>query len=187
MGKCGVDVSRLQPAFDAAKNCGWSILFWDWAFVSAKPSCIHRDEQGRLHCETGAAVHYEGFDVFAIHGVRVPEKVIVAPQSLTPKEIDAEQNAEVRRVMIERYGQDHYLMESKAEEIHRDEFGVLYRKEIAGDEALVMVKVVNSTPEPDGHFKDYFLRVPPNITSARQAVAWTFGKDAADYQPVAQS
>ena len=187
MEKCGVDTSRLKPTFDAAKHCGWSILFWDWAFVSAKPSCIHRDEQGRLHCESGAAVHYEGFDVFAIHGVRVPEKVIIAPQSLTPAEIDAEKNAEVRRVMIERYGQDHYLMESNAKEIHRDEFGVLYRKEIAGDEALVMVKVVNSTPEPDGRFKDYFLRVPPTITRAREAVAWTFGKAEADYQPVAQS
>ena len=89
--------------------------------------------------------------------------------------------------MIERYGQDHYLMESKAKEIHRDEFGVLYSKEVSGDEALVMVKVVNSTPEPDGHFKDYFLRVPPSITCARQAVAWTFGMDEADYQPAIQS
>lgn len=187
IGRCGVDVSRMEPTFEVAKNCGWSVLFWDWVFVSARPHGIHRDDQGRLHCESGAAVHYDGFDVFAIHGVRVPEKVIIAPQSLTPAEIDSERNAEVRRVMIERYGQSHYLMESKAEEIHRDDFGVLYRKQIPGDEDLVMVKVVNSTPEPDGRFKDYFLRVPPNITRARQAVAWTFGKEENDYEPVAQT
>jgi hypothetical protein len=37
-----------------------------------------------------------------------------------------------------------------------------------------MLEVVNSTPEPDDSFKDYFLRVPPNARTAREAVAWTF-------------
>ena len=188
IGRCGVDVSKMQPHFEVAKQCGWTLLFWDWVFVSAKPQFIHRDELGRLHSEVEAAVRYpDGFSVFSVHGVRVPEKVILAPQSLTPAEIDAEKNAEVRRVMIERYGQDHYLMESKAEEIHRDDFGVLYRKQIEGDEPLVMVKVVNSTAEPDGSFKDYFIRVPPTMERARQAVAWTFGKTEMEYQPAIQS
>ena len=42
-----------------------------------------------------------------------------------------------------------------------------------------MVEVVNSTPEPDGSRKTYFLRVPPTIGTAREAVAWTFGLGAA--------
>ena len=33
-------------------------------------------------------------------------------------------------------------------------------------ELTVFVKVRNSTPESDGHYKDYWLRVPPDITSA---------------------
>ena len=150
MGELGVDVSKLKPTFDLAHSAGWTILFWDWAFVSERPSCIARDEQNRLHCENGPAVGYNGFNVYAIHGVRVPEKVITAPKTLTVSEIDSERNAEVRRIMIERFGQDHYLLESKAEEIHRDKHGVLYRKEISGDEALVMVKLLNTTPETDG-------------------------------------
>jgi hypothetical protein len=92
--------------------------------------------------------------------VRVPEKVILAPQSLTPNEIEKEANTEVRRVMIEQFGQERFLAESGAQEIHRDDYGVLFRKELASDEPLVMIKVVNSTPEPNGEFKDYFLRVP---------------------------
>jgi hypothetical protein len=63
----------------------------------------------------------------------------------------------------------------------------LFRKELAGDEPLVMVKVVNATPEADGSFKDYFLRVPPTVQTAREAVAWTFGKAADDYGPVKES
>ena len=50
-----------------------------------------------------------------------------------------------------------------------------------------MVKVVNSTPEPDGSFKDYFLRVPPEIVRAKQAVAWTFGKKENEYSPALQT
>jgi hypothetical protein len=89
--------------------------------------------------------------------------------------------------MIERYGQAKYLGESGAAQIHSDEFGVLYQKPIADDEPLVMVKVVNSTPEPDGTFKDYFLRVPPTVKTAREAVAWTFEKEADAYAPAAQT
>jgi hypothetical protein len=186
--RIGFADSRCIPLFEMSKSCGWSLLFWDWAFVSDRPERIHRDEQNRLHAENGPAIRYpDGFSVFAIHGVRVPEKVVVAPETLQVSEIDGEQNAEVRRVMIERYGQDHYLMDSKAQEIHRDDFGVLYRKEMSGDEALVMVKVANSTPEPDGTFKDYFLRVPPTIKRAREAVAWTFGMAENEYEPALQT
>jgi hypothetical protein len=188
VGRCGVDVSQLQPSFDVAKSCGWAVLFWDWAFVSAKPEYIHRDERGWLHCETGAALRYpDGFSVFAIHGVRVPEAVVVSPGSITIAGIESENNAEVRRVMIGRYGPQRYLMDTGAEEIHRDNFGILYCKDLPKDESLVMVKVVNSTPEPDGSFRDNFLRVPPTMTRARQAVAWTFGKAENEYAPAAQT
>lgn len=188
VGRLGIDVSKLPPTFELAKSCGWAVLFWDRAFISAKPEWIQRDERGRLHGETGAALRYpDGFSVFAIHGVRVPEKVAVAPESITISEIESEGNAEVRRLMIERYGPERYLMDSGAEAIHRDDFGILYRKEIPGDETLVMVKVVNATPEPDGSFKVYFLRVPPTMERARQAVAWTFGKKENDYAPAFQT
>jgi hypothetical protein len=109
------------------------------------------------------------------------------PESILVKHIEDEQNAEVRRVMIELFGQERYLAESKAEEIQRDDYGTLYRKDIPGDEPLVMVKVVNATPEPDGSFKDYFLRVPPTMATAHEAVAWTFEKTPNTYRPVLQT
>jgi hypothetical protein len=52
---------------------------------------------------------------------------------------------------------------------------------------MVMVKVVNSTPEADGSMKDYFLRVPPTITTARGAVAWTFSKTETEYEPAIET
>jgi len=51
----------------------------------------------------------------------------------------------------------------------------------------VVVEVLNSTPEPDGSRKTYFLRVPPRTSTAHEAVAWTFGMDAAEYSPITQT
>lgn len=89
--------------------------------------------------------------------------------------------------MIERYGQQRFLLDSGAEEIHKDTFGTLYCKQLAGDEAIVMVKVRNSTPEPDNSIKDYFLRVPPGTKTAQEAVAWTFGLKPKEYQPTIET
>jgi hypothetical protein len=176
---------------------------WWWphrrfVMVCERPTVIHREladptrERGwgshRLHCDTGPAVVWrDGWGVWAIHGVRVPQRIVEAPETLTPAEILHEPNAEIRRVMFTRFGEDRFIRESGALPIHSDEIGDLYRVEVPGDEALVMVRVLNQTPEPDGSLKPYWLRVPPDMTQARQAVAWTFGRDAATYQPAVET
>jgi len=176
---------------------------WWWphrrfVMVSERPTTIRRelvDEDRprgwgshRLHCDDGPAVAWpDGWGVWAIHGVRVSRQVVEAPDTLTAAQITGEANAEVRRVMIERFGADRYLRDAGAEKVHVDEYGALWRLDVPDDEALVMVQVTNSTPEPDGTFKDYWLRVPPNIRTARGAVAWTFGETARGYRPLVQT
>ncbi len=166
------------PLLEAYLNGAW-ILYWtdDTLFWVAKPT-LHKDPAPgtrRLHHETSAALESDVENLFFWHGVLVPEYIVVRPDSITVEQIETETNAEVRRVMIERMGQWRYLQESGATLVHTDSRGALYRKEIPNDEPLVMVKVKNATQEPDGSYKDYFLRVPPTITMAAQAVAWTFG------------
>jgi hypothetical protein len=157
-------------------------------FALEKPSVFRLDEGGRLHHDSGPALVFsDGFSEYSWHGVPVEARIIEDPGSITIDEIESIQNAETRRVLIERYGQARYLQESGAQEIQKDDFGTLYKKEIPGDEPLVMVKVVNSSPEPDGSFKEYFLRVPPQVETAEQAVAWTFGFEAGDYLPSHES
>jgi hypothetical protein len=90
-------------------------------------------------------------------------------------------------VMLEHFGYDRYLTESGAEPVDRDEAGVLWRITLADDEPVVMVEVVNSTPEPDGTHRVYWLRVPPTTRTAREGVAWTFGLTAEEYQPERQT
>lgn len=147
------------------------------------------NDRGLLHNEDGPALTYkDGYEVYALNGVVLPSYVIADSSEITVEKIDKEQNAEIRRIMVQRYGIEKYIEDSGAREIDSDEFGVLYKKEQSMDEPIVVVKVTNSTPEPDGSGpKQYFLRVPPYITTAKEAVAWTFDLDKTEYQPVIQS
>ena len=185
------DVSsrRLDLWRDVSQSCCWWWCYENYVVISERPTvCRMTEQEGRLHCEDGPALAFaDGYALYRWHGVNVPEDVVTNPASITVARIDSENNAEVRRAMLERYGEARYLQDSGAKQVHRDKWGALYRKEIPGDEPLVMVRVCNLTPEPDGHIKIYWLRVPPTIETAHEAVAWTFNVEAKNYRPQIES
>ncbi|MFJ2395515.1 DUF6745 domain-containing protein [Streptomyces sp. NPDC087843] len=171
-----------------ARAAGWWWPYERVAVICERPTELHRDEAGRLDRGDGPALGYEdGFELYAWRGMPVPGDFLDELASLDPKRIRDEENAELRRVMLEFYGYDRYLAESGAVPVHRDETGILWRLELLGDEDVVMVEVVNSTPEPDGTSRTYWLRVPPATRTAREGVAWTFGIAAEAYQPLRQT
>ena len=162
--------------------------FTEIVFVCKKPLEVKKNEDGRLHSTDGPAVSYaDGYCIYSINGVTVNEKTAVTPEALTVEEIESEINLEVRRVMMERFGISRYLIESQAEILNEDTYGTLYRKRLAGDEPLMMVRVKNSTPEPDGSIREYFLRVPPFMRTAKEAVAWTFEFNEDQYEPLEET
>ena len=114
----------------------------------------------------------------------MPAFVVVRPDWITAKHIQTESNAEVRRVMLERYGTARYLRDIGAKRVQADDYGELYEATFADGLNFKMVKVINGTPEPDGSYKEYMLGVPVNVTSAPEAVAKTYGRDAKTYHPV---
>ncbi|GAA4590734.1 hypothetical protein GCM10023194_48190 [Planotetraspora phitsanulokensis] len=167
-----------------ARAAGWWWPFERIVLVCERPSEAHRDDAGRLHRAEGPAMSFpDGFALHSWRGMPVPAGFGASMASLDAERIRAEENAELRRVMLEHYGYERYLKESNASPMHRDETGTLWRLALPDDEDLVMVQVVNSTPEPDGTRRTYFLRVPPSISRAREGVAWTFGVPEADYRP----
>jgi hypothetical protein len=178
----------LDGLAEVARTAGWWWPYEHVAVVAERPVELHRDEAGLLDRGDGPALAYaDGFALHAWRGLPVPGAFLDRLGSLTPAEIRSEENAELRRVMLEFYGYDRYLEESGAKPVHRDETGVLWRIALLGDEDVVMVEVVNSTPEPDGTSRTYWLRVPPTTTTAREGVAWTFGLSAEAYAPLRQT
>lgn len=178
----------LDALATACHTAGWWWPFARVAVVSERPVALHRDEAGRLDHGDGPALAYpDGFALHAWRGMPVPAAFLTELPSLTPERIRAEDNAELRRVMLEYYGYDRYLADSDARPVHQDETGTLWRIELLGDEPVLMVEVVNSTPEPDGTSRTYWLRVPPSTRTAKEGVAWTFGLRPDVYAPVRET
>ncbi len=174
---------------DVVTNCGATIMHEEFCIVSDFPEICSIDEESRPHGTNGPSYLWkDSWKLYHWQGMRVTRQLIEKPETITVEDIKKEPNLEIRRLMLERYGFKNFLIDSDATEIHRDECGVLYIQEIdPAFEPIVMVKVVNSTTEPDGSFKEYFLRVPPHITTAKAAVAWTFGMTSEEYSPLVQT
>ncbi|MER6353812.1 DUF6745 domain-containing protein [Streptomyces sp. NPDC001634] len=182
------DRPPLDGLAQVSRSAGWWWPFEKVAVVCERPVALHRDEAGRLDRGDGPALAFpDGFALHAWRGMPVPAKFLAELRALTPQRIRAEENAELRRVMLEYYGYERYLSESGARPVHRDETGTLWRIELVGDEPVVMVEVVNSTPEPDGTRRTYWLRVPPTTREAREGVAWTFGLQPEVYAPLRET
>lgn len=184
----GIDQAKdILPMAEVAKECGWWWPYNDRVLVSERPTEIHRNEEGRLHNENGPAIAYEdGFQLFFVHGVRVTEDIVYRRYSA--QDIADESNQELRRIMLDLYGEEKFLVDLGAKPVDKNERNEeLYRVEMSGDEALVMVRVINSSPEPDGSYRHYYLRVPPHVQTASEAVAWTFALEAGQYTPAIET
>lgn len=163
----GRTIPWAHPLFEAYVAGAWS-LYWteDTLYWIAKPVVHVEDVNGgrRLHCEDGAAVESDAENLYFWHGVLVPAFAVVRPDWITLDHIHHEENAEVRRVLLERFGFDRYIRDTGALPLHADTFGTLYRIELPGEnEPLVVVSMLNSTPEPDGSRKQYVQRVEPEL------------------------
>ena len=181
------ETDKLSGLWELVQSAGWALPHQNICWVSERPNILHRDDRGRLHCDAGPAVAFpDGWAIYAAHGVRVPRDVIERPDAITTAGIDSERNAEIRRVMIERYrhgeevsGAAAYILDAGGERLDHDErYGTLWRHDFPGgdDEPIVMIELANG---PDG--SRHWLRVPSNMTTARKA--WTFARSGRTYNP----
>jgi hypothetical protein len=154
------------------------------ALVVRRPRLLAFDEAGRLHSATGPGVEYrDEWGVYMWHGVRVPERVIRAPDELTRDDFLGETNMEARRVIQERMG-GRFIEELGGRFIDGGDRGVLYEVDLPDDpdEVARYVQVLDASSQ-----REYYLRVPPTVATVDAAVAWTFGLAPGEYRPVRES
>lgn len=194
--RIGVEgLEQLKGLKMAADACGWWWPMSQIAVITEMPNQLHLDEEGRLHSEDSMAISYtDDWGLYVWHGVNVTEKIIMRPETITSEDIMTEDNAEIRRIMIERMGEDRFLESANAKLVHEDKDDLdfprkLWRVDFEGrrEDPWVAVQVVNSTPEPDGSRRKFVIPVPPDIETCQQALAWTFGMGADEYQPGQQT
>lgn len=194
---CVLGIIDNDPTRQAAWHClrrAFEAGLWmfiptkDALYVVETPADPRTEPNGdnrapRLHRADGPAIAYLDYKGYFWHGMAVPEYIIEHPEQITVKDIEETTNLEMRRAKTERYGWGKYVLDSGAEKVQEDEYGTLYRKRVPGDEDIVMVRVTNSTPEPDGSFHEYMIRVPPMTKTAHAGVSWTFGLTPEQYHP----
>lgn len=162
----------------------------------------HRDPEGQLHCMDGPALisptrieyrqngrlhgpltDFWGSVIYYFKGVLIPKHFFTDPEKLSVDDILSHPNTEVRRVGLEIYGIERLLNEGKCNILDEEEGDgtdgrgrKLIQIDIGdgGEEPSTFVMVYNGSLEPDGSRKTYYLAVPPNMRTCREAVAWTF-------------
>lgn len=181
-----------EPLFEAFIVGAW-LLHWtdDTLYWVAKPR-VHTelvDRRRQLHNSEYAAVESDVENLYFWHGVLVPAFVVVNPELITADHVLKEENAEVRRVMIERMGIERFLAEADAKVLGSD-------VDLAGQNRRLLA--IELPSDPDGRLvavevncpstaHQYILRVPPTMKTCQQAVAWTFGIEPKEYAPAVEA
>ena len=120
-----------------------------------------------------------------VNGLAVPMWVnnLLISGALKAEHILKIGNAAVRRLCLEQLGYARFLSQMKHEIIDKgDEQELVKINWIKQEEPICLVKV--QCPST-GAF--YTLRVPPNMKTVKEAVAWTFGLDQKVYNPESET
>ena len=161
--------------FDAFVSGAW-FLIWtkDVLFWVSKPALQFESSPSlpsgkQLHNDSGPAVICDVENLYYIHGVQVPADVVMTPHLLTVAQIDAEDDNDIRAIMLDRFGAGRYIVESGAEVVEEG------KNEVEGTHEALM-----RTPNgrkffwptcPSGRVCPP-LPVPDTITNREEARRW---------------
>ena len=170
---------KLHGLMELAKSAGWALPHKNICWISERHSILRRDDRGLLHCEDGPACAYpDGWAIYAWHGTRVPSEWITDRAKLAPQTALKWPQIEQRRAACEILGWETILSQLNAKVIDDDgdpEIGVLVEVTIPdiGKEKFLRVRC--------GTGRSFALPVPPNMKTALEAQAWTWGLDKTSF------
>lgn len=155
------------------------------ALLVRRPRLIMSDAESRLHSATSHAIEYpDGWGLYVWHGVLVPEKVILAPERLSREDFFQEANVEVRRIIQERMG-GRFVSDLGGQVIDQGPHGTLYEVRLPADDPERVARYIQVQDASTA--RQYFLRVPPTIQTANEAVAWSFQLAVEAYHPAQET
>lgn len=164
-----IDEEKVDLFSRWVRCCPFLIYDDDNAYVSRKPCKITFNDNNQLHNESGMACEYmDGWGVYVINGVRVDEQIVMRPETQTLEQLRNEQNEEIKRIRIERYGWAKFFDAIKAKVIDHRENDIEGTKEylLTGDGLTALMCVCPSTG------KEFFLETSPDIKTCAEAQRW---------------
>ena len=168
------------------KYSSWILPFEKTCLVCARPSKILLNSQQQLHAEAESAIEFaDGWlKKYYYHGVLLPEKYgKVHPNKWQSEWLLSEKNAHLRRMLIQKIGYSQICEELSSVILDSwQEYELLKIEENINSneidiEPIVLLKMVCPSTN-----KIHVLRVPPKLTSAREAIQWVnWGIDPEDF------
>lgn len=102
-------------------------------------------------------------------------------EKLDANEVFHIRNQEIRRFIMKRIGYDKIKKDVKAKTLHTDRTSELLKISF-GEVDELYVKVTDHSTD-----REYLLYVPSNIKTCREGIAWTFGLNEKDYNPLIET
>ena len=143
------------------------------------------DTDLRLHCASGPALVWGNVERYFWRGTEVPEPWITAPGSLSGAEALTWPNVEQRRAAIDIVGWARIIRDLEVREVDVDpdpQIGTLLRAKIPNTDGGAPAEMMFLRVQC-GTGREFALPVPPDMTTARQANAWTYGLSPDELRP----
>jgi internalin A len=174
ISKFGVTLDqKAQEIFrckkDLFENCGWILPFEKVCIICSRPLHIRFDAENQLHAEGEPAIAFaDGYSLYFHHGIKLPEQYgKVHPDLWQAEWLLSEENAEIRRLLIQRIGYDRICQQLQAVELDSWQEYTLLKIDNADVEPIYLLKM---TCPSTGFI--HALRVPPDVESAKEAIRW---------------
>ena len=158
------------------ENCGWILPFEKICVVCDRPLHLRFDAKiGYTLKEKPAIAFADGYSLYFHHGVKLPEKYgKVHPDCWQAEWLLSEENAELRRLLIQRIGYDRICQELAVTELDSwQEYTLLsieFNDDFDREGNAKPVYLLKMTCPSTGHI--HALRVPPDVRSAKEAIRW---------------
>lgn len=161
------------------RQVGWMFPYEGVAIAIVRPR-IRWNSAGEIHGEGIPAIDFpDGFGVYAYQGINLPAQYgKLHPTNWRAEWLLEQRNAEMRRVLIQGIGYDRICQDLQAKECDRwQEYTLL---QIESDVDVEPLHLLKMTCPSTGFI--HVLRVPPDISSARDAICWVnWGIDPTEF------
>jgi hypothetical protein len=154
-------------------GCFLSLFFENIAVLCRRPEHTNLNSRGKLHRDGGAALEWrDGWKLFYLNGVLVPEDVAVTPaESLDPAIILRERNIEVRKEIVRKIGIERILQKLGGRIVDAWNSYELVSLNMPGMRIEPTYLKMQNPSTGTFHVEG----VPPNITTCRGALSWRVG------------
>jgi hypothetical protein len=181
VAKLPIDYTKWDAWETLSLHSGPRFVHEQFCIISDRPEILTVDDMNRPHGERGPFCRWrDGSSLYSWHGVRVPWTWIEGREHLTAAFALKVENLEQRRAACEIVGWDRILSELNARTVNTDPdpmVGELVEVTLPDSGTERFLRVVCGTG------RRFAIPVPPNVQTAIEANAWTYGLTASEYNP----